>query len=256
MAFRTKNDSCGVAVVEPRPFCMTEGDTLTPTEMEYTGTHPPSVLSLCQWTARALAVTALYGTLCAAPAALAEQSDLTPVGQVRSTVNQLRHILRQLEDPSEIHQRRGEVEQVVRRHVNYGQMAKRSLGDGWNELNEGQQEEFVGLFVQMLRDSLASRMCRYADQQIHYLSERQISRFATVATRLVGNKIDMSIDFRLEDVAGQWLLYDAIIDGVSIVSNYRAQFAAIMREGSYAALLSSMKRGTLLVKLYEKDACS
>ena len=209
-----------------------------------------------QWIAHVGVVTTLCWTLCSAPEALADQPDRTPTGQVQSTVNQLRHILRQLDNPSEIHQRRGEIEQVVRRHVNYGLMAKRSLGDGWKDLNESQQEEFVGLFVQMLRDSLASRMCRYADQQIHYLSEQHVSRFATVATRLVGHKVDMSIDFRLEELAGQWLLYDAIIDGVSIVGNYRAQFTAILREGSYAGLLSSMRRGTLLVKLYEKDSCS
>jgi phospholipid transport system substrate-binding protein len=66
----------------------------------------------------------------------------------------------------------------------------------------------------------------------------------------------MSIDFHLmRHPAGGWLLYDAEIDGVSIVDNYRAQFAAIIREFSYAGLIAQMKQRTLLMKLFEKDSC-
>jgi phospholipid transport system substrate-binding protein len=55
--------------------------------------------------------------------------------------------------------------------------------------------------------------------------------------------------------AGAWLLYDAVIDGVSIVDNYRAQFAAVTRELPYAGLIAEMRQRTVLVKQFERESC-
>jgi phospholipid transport system substrate-binding protein len=82
-------------------------------------------------------------------------------------------------------------------------------GPDWTTVK---REEFVGLFVQMLRDALANRIFEYSDERILYLSEQQEQGFAKVATKLWGHKVDTSVEFRLRTQAGQWLLYDAIID--------------------------------------------
>ena len=142
------------------------------------------------------------------------------------------------------------------RHLTYEQMAKRSLGADWGLLTDSERAEFVGLFVQMIRDALANRLCEYVDQEIRYLSEQRGTQFAIVATQLSGHKIPMAIDFRLMlHPAGAWLLYDAVIDGVSIVDNYRAQFSALTRGRSYEDVIELMKQRTVLVKLFEKDSC-
>ena len=70
-------------------------------------------------------------------------------------------------------------------------------------------------------------------------------------TRLLGNKVDTFIDFRLTRVDGQWLIYDAVMDGTSLVGDYRAQFARIIRDTSPADLINRMKEQTLIVKLFE-----
>lgn len=197
-----------------------------------------------------------FGGIGAASAQVYTAPAQSPMQEVQDTFSELQHILHEFKERSQIGERRREIEQVVRRHANYAQMAKRSLGSGWAVLNDSERDEFVGLFVHLIRDALANRLCEYADQRIRYLSEQQGPHFAIVGTRLSGHKVDMSIDFRLMHYpAGGWLFYDAVIDGVSIVDNYRAQFAALTRELSYAGLIAQMRQRTVLVKLFEKDSC-
>lgn len=197
-----------------------------------------------------------FGSIVIVSADLYTPPTLTPMREVQGTIRELRYILQEFKEQGQIAERRHEIEQVVRRHLNYEQMAKRSLGAGWMALTDSEREEFVGLFVQMIRDALANRLCEYTDQEISYLSEQRGAQFASVAAQLAGHKIPMTIDFRLMlHPGGAWLLYDAVIDGVSIVDNYRAQFAALTRELPYAALIARMRQRTVLVKQFEREPC-
>jgi phospholipid transport system substrate-binding protein len=197
-----------------------------------------------------------FGSIVLVSAGLYTPPTQTPMQEVQGTISELRYILQEFNEPGQIGERRHEIEQVVRRHLDYEQMARRSLGAEWTVLTHSEREEFVGLFVQMIRDALANRLCEYTDQEIRYLSERRGTQFASVAAQLTGHKIPMAIDFRLMlHPAGTWLLYDAVIDGVSIVDNYRAQFSALTRDLSYEDMIVLMKQRTVLVKLFEKDSC-
>ncbi|CBK41195.1 protein of unknown function [Nitrospira defluvii] len=138
------------------------------------------------------------------------------------------------------------IEQVIRHHVHYEDMAKRSLGASWGQLSNVARREYVGLFVQLLRDALANRMVEYSGERISYLSEQRERTFAQVKTRLVGNKVDTFIDFRLVSQDGRWLVYDAVMDGGSLV-------ASIIRDASCAQLMERTKEKTLVVKLFEKS---
>jgi len=69
---------------------------------------------------------------------------------------------------------------------------------------------------------------------------------------LVGPKINTALDFRLENQSGEWLVYDVVIDGASIVRNYRTQFARIIRDSTHAGLVEKMKQRALTVKWFEK----
>jgi len=120
-------------------------------------------------------------------------------------------------------------------------------------MNDMGRQEYVGLFVQLLRDALANRMIEYSGERITYLSERRESGFAEIKTSLVGDKVDTFIDFRLMNQKGQWLVYDAVMDGSSLVGSYHAQFASIIREASCAQLMERIKEKTLIVKLFERS---
>jgi phospholipid transport system substrate-binding protein len=134
------------------------------------------------------------------------------------------------------------------------QLAPRALGDPWAELHATERQEFVKIFVELIRDTMANKIDQYHDDQILYLDEQREGSFACVRTNLIGSKVDTSVDFRLERHSGDWLVYDLIIDGTSIVRNYRTQFSRIIRDNSYAGLVEKMKQRALTVKWFEKTA--
>ncbi|MGC3975451.1 MAG: ABC transporter substrate-binding protein [Nitrospira sp.] len=181
----------------------------------------------------------------------ATESELTPTDTIASTIDELFSILKEQQGPALFHERRREIERVIRRDVHYEEMAKRSLGSPWGQMDDQGRREYVDLFVRLLRDALANRMIQYQDEKILYLSERRQATCAEVRTRLVGSKVDTVLDFRLTYDDGRWLVYDAVMDGTSIVGTYRAQFATIIRDESMTELLNKLKANTVLVKLFD-----
>ena len=183
----------------------------------------------------------------------AAAAEMTPTQAVKSTITEVVHILdnAELNQPGRAAERRQRIEQVVRDRVSYEEMAKRALGVPWMELTDSERQEFVGLFVQLLRDTFAGRIDDYTGEQVFYLSEQLEDRFAEVKTRLADQKTDTLLDFRLVNRLGNWLVYDVVIDGASITGNYHAQFTSIIRDLSYAGLVKRMKEKTLVVKAFE-----
>ena len=189
-------------------------------------------------------------------AAVCASMPQTPTEAVRSTIEDVIRILTsdQLKGSYRLTERRQEIERVVRERVSYEDMAKQTLGAQWLSLAASERQEFVDLFVQLLRDSFAGKIDTYADEHILYLSEQQHDRFAEVRTKLSGRKTDTLLDFWMTDHDGMWLVYDVVIDGASIVHNYRAQFASIIRDASYQGLVQRMREKTFVVKGFEAHA--
>jgi phospholipid transport system substrate-binding protein len=198
------------------------------------------------WGVMASMVVLLIGTPVASAAQTATES-------VKSTIDEVIYILNseELNQPGRSVERRQKIEHVIRQGVSYEDMAKRTLGWPWLELTDSERQEFVALFVQLLRDTFACRIDTYADEQVLYLSERREENFAEVRAKLSGPKTETVLDFRLADVLGHWHVYDVVIDGAGIVSNYHAQFASIIRTHSYIGLVHKMKEKTLVVKAFE-----
>ncbi len=175
---------------------------------------------------------------------------------VKSTITDLIHVLDDdtLKQPEQAEERRHEIEEIIRQRVDYGEMAKRALGAPWSTLSERDQQEFVSLFVQLLRDTFAGRITEHHDEEVAYLGEHREDGFAEVHTQLKGRKIDTMIDFRLINHGTDWRVYDVVIDGASIVSNYRSQFTSIIRQVSYVGLVNKMKQKAVAVKVFEKTS--
>lgn len=172
---------------------------------------------------------------------------------VKSTITELLRILDDpaMRQPDRSDARRQAIERIIMQRVSYEEMAKRSLGTPWSELSETDRREFVELFVQLLRDNFAGRISEHSAAAVTYLGEQQEAHFAEVRTHLKNPKVDTRVDFRLFLHSGEWLVYDAVVDGASIVSNYRAQFTSIIRDVSYVGLVKKMKQNAVAVKLFE-----
>ena len=120
-------------------------------------------------------------------------------------------------------------------------MAKRSLARHWRDRSEEERDEFVVVFADLLEQSYVSRIEDYTDQEILYPEERIEDNFAEVGTKIVVESgREVPIDYRLYQTESGWRVYDIVIEGVSLVSNYRSQFNRIINQNSYDALLNRM----------------
>lgn len=214
--------------------------------------HLPHQFITPMYRTRATIMGLLLSLLLLGGAGLAS-AEPTPTESVKGTIADVVRILdnAELKEPGRAAERRRQIEHVVRDRVSYEEMAKRALGQPWPELTNIQRKEFVALFVQLLRDTFAGRIDEYTGEQVLYLSEQQEEQFAEVKTKLTGDKTDTLLDFRLANRFGNWLVYDVVIDGASIVGNYHAQFTSIIRDLTYPGLVKRMKEKTLVVKAFE-----
>ena len=163
---------------------------------------------------------------------------------VKDTINDLIEVLKDeaLKQPEQVEGRRHKIEDIIKHRVDYEEMARRALGTPWSTLSHRGQQEFIDLFVQLLRDTFVGRITDHSDEQVVFLGELRKEAFAEVKTQLKGGKIDTPVDFRLIRRAHEWRVYDVVIDGASIVSNYRSQFTSIIRERSYVGLVKKLKQ--------------
>lgn len=177
------------------------------------------------------------------------QGTETPTDAVRETVTQ---VLRVLEDPTLKHPakhtvRRRMLEEIATNRFDYAEMSKRVLGSYWKSLTDTQRKEFVEVYKSFLSDKYAGRIEDYTGrkQEVGYLTERTEGSYAEVRTELRSDKTTLPMDYRLLVKDGRWSAYDIIIDGVSLVSNYRSQFQKIIRDSSYEELVKKLRERTL-----------
>lgn len=171
----------------------------------------------------------------------------SPLEMIRSTINQVTNILEHRAYQGEQHRqdRVEKVWQVVAPHFDMQELAQRALGARWRERTEGERQEFVQLFTALIEKAYSATLTRYtSDVQFLFDEERIEDRSAEVDTRLVNSSLDKTIPIRyqLHQVGGQWLIYDVVIENVSLVRNYRTQFNRIMSQSSYENLVQEIKK--------------
>ena len=145
--------------------------------------------------------------------------------------------------------RREAIEKVAQDRFDFRTMSKLVLAKNWKRLSKPQQTEFVEQFTEYLANDYGSRIERYEQEQVDIVGERVAKRGdVTVKTRIVGGaNNDAEVDYRMRNKGGGWKIIDVVIEGISLVANFRDQFRDVMgKEGPV----------TLIDKLKEKNAAS
>jgi phospholipid transport system substrate-binding protein len=176
-----------------------------------------------------------------------DQISEPPTEAVRSTLTEVFRILedKTLKDPAKLIPRRHMLEEIIASHFDYEEMSKRAMAAHWVPLTAGERAEFVELFKSFLSDRYAEKIESYSGEQVAYLSERIEGNHAEVRTELRSTKIGIPMDYRLHRKDGTWHAYDLIVDGVSLVKNYRSQFEKIIRSDSYQELVRRLRERTV-----------
>jgi len=167
-----------------------------------------------------------------------------PTDQLRSSVDQM---VKVLDDPalkadSRAQDRRAAIRKEAQVVFDFGETAKRALGRHWQGLSEKDRQEFTGLFTDLIERAYISKIERYSGERIAYAGESVEDGLATVRTRFVTKQgTEIPVDYRMQQRGDRWLVYDVMVEGVSLINNYRTQFDKIIQTSSYAELVRKMK---------------
>lgn len=169
---------------------------------------------------------------------------------MKGTIEEVLRILadKDLKQPSKANERRQMLEKVVGERFDYREMSRRALGAPWNNLADKEKDEFVSLFQTLLVNTYADKIESYTGQGVHYINERTEKDYAEVRTKVLTGKTDIPLDYRLLHRDSIWRVYDVVVDGVSLVNNYRGQFTKILRTSSYADLVDQLRKKSDKIK--------
>jgi len=162
--------------------------------------------------------------------------------EVKKTVDEVVRIVSDKEMKKNDLKRRQALKKTISIIFDYNEMAKRSLGKHWNQRTAAEKKQFTDLFASLLENSYASKIESYNNEKIVYLKETIDGEYAEVKSKVVTAKRDeFTLDYRMINQNGKWMVYDVVIEGVSLVSNYRTQFNKIISSDGYPELVKKLQ---------------
>ena len=157
------------------------------------------------------------------------------------TVVEVLAVLADRSRPSD--ERRAQLEVIARQRFDFSTMSRLVLARNWKRFSKPQQQEFVEVFTSYLANDYGSRLDRYEQEQVDVLGERQEPRGdVTVKTAIVGGENNGAlVDYRMREDKGRWKIIDVVIEGISLVANFRDQFRDVIARSGPEGLLEKLR---------------
>ena len=135
---------------------------------------------------------------------------------------------------------------IINEIFDWTELSKRTLGRNWKKFSPAQRTEFTDLFSRLLEGVYADRLLAYSDEKVIFEKETELKKgkveVASHIRTADGTKIPLN--YRLIEKNGKWRVYDVVIEGVSMVKNYRGQFREILSKKKPEDLIETLKKKT------------
>jgi phospholipid transport system substrate-binding protein len=167
-----------------------------------------------------------------------------PLEVIKVSADRAIHILKdpQLQAKEKRKERIERLKEIANPLFDFEEMARRSLGPHWRRRSPQEQKEFVKLFRDFVEKTYSNNVDLYAGQQIIMGKEIIDNDYAQVDCSFVNPKgEEFSVVFRLRRTEGKWKVYDAVVENISIVNNYRSQFDRVISKSSFEELIRLLK---------------
>ena len=138
--------------------------------------------------------------------------------------------------------RRDKVMKIARERFDFYEMSKRVLGSQWRKLSDAQQQEFVSLFTTLLEHAYIGKIEDYSKQKVEFKDQRIKGTRAQVKTVIIDKEITIPVSYIMLLKQDNWMVYDIVVEGVSLVRNYMDQFKEILRKDGYDSLLKQLEK--------------
>jgi phospholipid transport system substrate-binding protein len=144
-----------------------------------------------------------------------------------------------------------EISTIINEVFDWQELSRRTLGREWKKFTPDQQKEFVTLFEKLLEGIYADRILAYTQEKIEFGKETELKkgRVEVESYIITTDNKKVPLFYRMTNKSGQWRVYDVVIEGVSMVKNYRGQFRQILSKKKPEDLLQTLRE-----KVKEKPA--
>ena len=168
-----------------------------------------------------------------------------PLDSVKGNVDKVLDVLRDpaLKGEAGKKAKKAKVRTISEKMFDFSELSRRTLGQNWTKLNTEQQKEFTELYKSILEDAYVDKIVTYTDEKVLYNKENPLTeKTVEVQTTIVTKKADIPIFYRVIQKGPEWRVYDVVIEGVSLINNYRTQFREILTNKTPEALLETLRK--------------
>jgi len=174
---------------------------------------------------------------------IGRSADDNPLAAVKASVQEILRILKdpELGVPARKEERQKQVVAVVDNAFDFREMAQHTMAGHWEKQTPAEQDRFVELFSQLVKNRYIDKIDNYTGQEVVFTKERVQGDKALIYSTLVDKGTDIPIIYRLFKKGDTWLVFDLKIENVSLVANYREDFFSIIKKDGYNALVKRME---------------
>ena len=168
-----------------------------------------------------------------------------PTEAVKGNLDKVLDVLRDpsLKAESAKKAKKDKIRDIAEKMFDFAELSKRTLGHNWGKLNPDQQKEFVELYTSLLEDAYANKIMAYTDEKIVFSTEVALTeKTVEVRSTVLRTKGDIPIYYRVIMKDGSWRVYDIVVEGVSLINNYRSQFREILANKPPESLLETLRK--------------
>jgi phospholipid transport system substrate-binding protein len=170
-----------------------------------------------------------------------------PLDTVQGHVNNVLDVLRDpaLQGEANKEAKEKKIESIANQMFDYVALSKLTLGRSWKEFNNEQQKEFLSLYRSILKKAYMDKILSYTDEKVLFDKEMMLAENkAEVQTRIITKSAEIPINYRVYLNDGQWRVYDVIIEGISLIQNYRTQVREILANNPPEEVLKILREKT------------
>ena len=168
-----------------------------------------------------------------------------PLDTVKANVNGVIEVLRdpKLQGESGTKVKEQRIATAAEKLFDFVELSKRTLGLNWNKFTQDQRKEFVELFKSILKDAYVEKITAYTNEQVNFTKEVPLSEDTVeVQSDIVAKSGQVPIYYRVIKKDSEWKVYDVVIEGVSLVSNYSTQFREILANNPPEKVLETLRK--------------
>jgi phospholipid transport system substrate-binding protein len=163
--------------------------------------------------------------------------------QLQESIDRIIAVLRTIRSAQDIEANKPRFREILQTRFDFAAMAENSLGNRWQDLSS--KDEFVSVFTDFIEASYMGTLGSYQGEKVVYDTDRVNGQLAEVGTRVVGGRgapIEVLYKLHLKD--GEWMVYDVVIDKVSVIVNYQSQFRRVLQKNSLGELIRLLREKT------------